>query len=203
MPFYSAPKVREKLDERVVAMATPSMAKAIDAEAAANHETRSDVVRRALESYYHPRPVESPPPIEEDSYSLPVFYNVPCGPWTAISEGAERFIINEETALFLEVDDGDALFQTRGESMLEAGIPDGALVAVRPYGRKSPLPRHIVYVQYLTADEEWKGTVKFLDVMDGDRPRLSNAKGEPFPIPDDATQVFVIGRVISQMSRLI
>lgn len=141
-------------------------------------------------------------PPDEHSLSLPVFYNAPCGPFAEVVEGTEPFTINEEVADFLEADTEDSLFQVEGESMIGAGIVDGAMVVVRPYGNKRPVRRDIVFIQYRNEQDEWKATVKRFDGGDLNAPRLLNGAEESVELPEEARDVAIVGRVIAQMSRL-
>lgn len=201
-PFYHAPIVKEKLDERLLVMAPRSMSDALDKEAAASGETRSDVVRRAIEQYYAPK-VTITADTGADSLCLPSINSIPCGPLSEAYAEAGEFTVNAQTALELELIEGDYWTRSDGSSMLAAGIADGVRVAVRPYGDKAPRRGEIVIVQIETADGARLGTIKEYDGHDEcGRPRFIDGEKTPYPLPDDCQFVEMPARVISTMGRL-
>jgi SOS-response transcriptional repressor LexA len=199
-PKPGRPKSKgETLEDRAIGF-TPTVSGILETRAESENISVPELVRRAVNEMLNPQPVKVADGF--NTVQLPVFYDAPCGPWDAVTEGAEGFAVNNATADWLEIKDGDAFFQVTGESMLSAGIPHGSLVTIRPYGNKMPSVDHIVFVQYLDVDDTWKATVKRFKGWNGNIPRLANGNDEPYPIPTEAKMVDVVGRAISQMGVL-
>ncbi|RYX83929.1 ribbon-helix-helix protein, CopG family [bacterium] len=199
--FYNPPSQKEKFEDKIMFMVTPSMAGAIDKEAATNRETRSDVIRRALELYYNPRPVK----IQDDgfnTFTAPYLSAVPCGPWADAVDRAEHFTISTETADELEAQDGDVWVRADGQSMEGAGIMDGVLVLVRPYDRKTPRRGEIVLIQVGLEDGEFLSTLKRFDGMNGQVPKLLDGSDAAFDLPEGSSNPQIIGRAIGTLGRL-
>ncbi|BCM88772.1 hypothetical protein IAD21_00614 [Abditibacteriota bacterium] len=192
-------KKGEVLEDWAIGFA-PSVRIVIEEKAEVDDVTGPEWVRRAVEEKLNP--VEKANNDGFNTVRLPVFYDAPCGPWSAVLESAERFTINEATADWLEIKDGDAFFQVTGESMLAAGIPHGSLVVIRPYGNKRPSRNDIVFVQILNQYDVWEATIKRLDGWDGEIPRLLDGENKPYSIPETAKKIDVVGRAISQMGVL-
>ena len=188
--FYTAPKVKEKFDERIVTMAPASMASAIDKEAASNGETRSDVIRRALELYYNPIHAEVTTD-EDELENLPVLdVRVACGVPTEARQEAEIMLISKAVADDLSFKDGDFAAYTRGESMTGAGILDEFLVLFEPLktGRR-PQKNKIALVRITDAENNVSGTLKRW-VGEGEKfPRLVDGDGKAFEYPADTASV--------------
>jgi SOS-response transcriptional repressor LexA len=200
--FYSPSSTKEKYDERVVAMATPSMARAIDAEAAQNHETRSDVIRRALEQYYAPRD-QHHEAASLDSFSAPYLSRVPCGPWSEAIDSGDNFLISADVADELEAQDGDVWVRADGQSMEGAGIQDGFVALVRPYDKKTPRRGEIVLIQVTTPEGDRVGTIKRFNGLEPDgKPRLLDGNDEPYSLPEPMQGFDVVGRVVGVLGRI-
>lgn len=198
----SAPKIKEKLDEKFIFMETASTAKMVDNEAAANGETRSDVLRRALENYYAPHSATSEPADNPRTFTAPYIGAIPCGPWNPTEPGHERFTVSTEVADELEARDGDWWFRAAGDSMIGAGILDGSLVLVRPYDGKPPRRGDVVAVQIADEAGEVVGTFKRFDGQNGDVPKLLDGNDDVFDLPDGARVAAVLARGVGVVSRL-
>ena len=193
-----APRVKEKLDEKFIFMETASTAKMVDAEAAANGETRSDVLRRALEQYYAPKkPLESP-----ETFTAPYVGEIPCGPWDSSQSTPQRYTISAQDADELGARPGDWFFRARGESMIGAGVLDSAVVLVRPYEGRPARRGDIVAVQIETADGEIEGTFKRYDGGEDENVRLLDGNGHYFELPENVARIGILARGVGVVSRL-
>ena len=200
--FYNPPPVKEKFGERLVVMVGQSMAQAVEAEAVANGEYNSDVMRRALEQYYAPKPVITAD-TGTDALRLPAINSIPCGPLSEAYAEASDFVINGAVALELELLEGDYWTRADGDSMLSAGIADGVRVAIRPYLDKAPRKNEIVVVNVEMEDGSWAGTIKrYVGSDEAGRPRFEDGEKNPYPLPEDCQSVEMPARVISVLGRL-
>ena len=196
-------RTKEKLDEKFIFMETGTTAKMIDAEASTNQETRSDVIRRALDLYFNPRPNE----VKDEafnSFRAPYLSAVPCGPWQEAIDRGEAFTVSTEVADELEARDGDVWVRADGQSMEGAGIMDGFLILVRPMDGRPPRRGDIMLVQAMDDNGSYFGTVKRFNGVetDGRTPRLLNGSDEEFPLPSALQRVDYIGRAIGVLGRL-
>lgn len=200
--FYQPPTIKEKFDERLMVMTGKSMSDALDKEAASKGETRSDIVRRAIEFYYAPRPVVTAD-TGTDALRLPSINSIPCGPLGEAYAEARDFVINAAVAEELELIDGDCWTRSDGNSMLGVGIADGVRVAVRPYNDKAPRKNEIVVVQIETTDGSRLGTIKrYAGHDEHGRPKFVDGDGDAYPLPGDCKSVEMPARVISVLGRL-
>lgn len=197
----TAVQPKEKLDEKFIFMDTASTAKKVDMEAQQNGETRSEVLRRALDLYFSPQ-VTKLADEAYDSFSAPYLSAVPCGPWAAAIDRAERFTVSIEVADELEAQDGDVWVRADGQSMEGAGIMDGVLVLIRPYERKTPRRGEIILIQVVLEDGEFLSTIKHFDGMNGQVPKLLDGEDNAFDLPEGSTNPQIIGRAIGTLGRL-
>lgn len=190
--YYTPPQVKERLEERIVTLATRSMAKAIDKEATTNAESRSDVVRRALDLYYAPRPAVITTNDLEGGPLLDV--RVACGPPEEAREDAKVFVISKMTGDEMGFDpDSDFFARARGESMDGAGILDEFVVCFSPLpdGREPRFPQ-IALVAFEDAEGNVRGTVKRWKGKDGQTPVLLDGSNKEFPLPDGTVKAWPI-----------
>lgn len=183
-PFYTPPATKEKKDERVLVMATSSMAVALDKEAAANGETRSDVVRRALDAYYNPQPLRVSDSSELEGGPL-LDVRVACGPAAEAREDATIYTVSRRVADEVRFDkDTDYFVRARGESMERRGVLDEFVVVMSPLkvGGK-PRKGQIALVRFLDDQGNATGTLKTWDGETSEGPRLLDGEGEVYAFP--------------------
>ncbi len=138
-----------------------------------------------------------------EAFRAPVLSSVPCGPWDRAVEGAPTHAVSIDDARELEALPGDVWVRAHGDSMLGAGIADGVLVLVRPYGTKPVRRGDIVVVQITTDDGEVLGTMKrFAGNGAGGLPQLLDGADEPFPLPDNVVKVEYIAREQGVLGRV-
>ena len=201
MPRPGRPKSRgETLEDRAIGF-KPSVLAVLEPMAQEQDISVPELVRRAVDAMLNPRPVE----IKDEafnSFRAPYLSAVPCGPWSEAIDRAEAFTISTESADEIEAQDGDIWVRANGQSMTCAGIVDGVLVLVRPYGRKVPRRGDIVLVQTTDENGETLGTLKRFDGMDGELPRLLDGEGNPFSLPAGAQNPQIIARAVGVHGQL-
>ena len=138
-----------------------------------------------------------------DAFRAPVLSSVPCGPWAEALEGAPTHAVSLDDARELEALPGDVWVRARGDSMLGAGIADGVLVLVRPYGQKPPRRGDIVVVQITGEDGEVLGTMKRFAGQTADGTiTLLDGNDQPFPLPPGTQKVEFIAREQGVLGRV-
>lgn len=131
--------------------------------------------------------------IGEVTGGVPVhqFDAAPCGPVQESVFEAKHAVLPAVIAQVLKAKAGDWLVPARGESMVEAGIADGALVLMRPYleGRK-PYEGDIVLVSIETDDGQRYSTIKYW--YSGSRGRVDLRDGQlrPFSLPYNLKSIY-------------
>lgn len=63
---------------------------------------------------------------------FPVLGSIPAGPVTEVGEDLEEGRVSSVTDLLPTMKEGDYLLRVDGDSMKEAGVPEGAMVQIRP-----------------------------------------------------------------------
>ncbi len=130
--------------------------------------------------------------------SLPA---VPCGPWReAISEGSS-LSIPRELAEILGARPGDLLVPTDGQSMVEAGVPDGGRVVMRPLNGRHPQVGEIVLCCIEREDGLWESTIKFWFETQRGAPLLKNGKLQEMHLPADLVEVHPVASLVGVMGR--
>ncbi|BCM88688.1 hypothetical protein IAD21_00530 [Abditibacteriota bacterium] len=130
--------------------------------------------------------------------SLP---SVPCGPWReAIHEGT-LLSLPRELAEILGAHTGDLLVPTDGQSMVEAGIPDGGRVVMRPLNGRHPQIGEIVLCCIERQDGMWESTIKFWFETPRGAPLLKNGKLQEIHLPADLVEVHPVATLVGVMGR--
>lgn len=126
---------------------------------------------------------------------------VPCGPWREAIDHAQTRYLPRDLAEIIGAREGDWLVPARGESMVEAGVPDNGLVVMRFLDGAEPLEGSIVLVSIERGDGRFDSTIKFWFHASTGRVHLANGKMEPFPIPEDAEKVIAVAVLVGVMGR--
>lgn len=137
-------------------------------------------------------PVYRPVISDEGNIQLPILCSPPCGPWKAAIEEAESLSMSSEMARLLGVEPADFLVKADGISMVEAGIPDGSLVLMRPLGTAKPKRGDVVLVQAVTQSGEYVATVKTWIGAPKGIPDLRDGKGFPYEFPPDVDRFITV-----------
>jgi hypothetical protein len=176
------PEVIERLEDRV-------------------RETRGKVsfpefVRKAVDKYLDPEPVMV---ADVDRQEYKFLGEAPCGPWEEAIDRADYFPINSRIADELQARDGDVIVRAVGESMEGAGIPDHALLLMRPLVNNRPPGRNrTALVQFVNEHGEYKATIKTWAGQD----RLVDGSGNDFEVPEGA-KIFPVAEAVGIISSLI
>lgn len=89
-------------------------------------DIRQPSIRAALEI----RPTEKAKKLFEPGF--PVLGSIPAGPVTEVGEDLAEGRVSSLTDLLPTIEEGDYFLRVDGDSMKEAGIPEGAMVQIRP-----------------------------------------------------------------------
>ena len=126
-----------------------------------------------------------------------------CGGLRAAIEHAGDFVLSVDVANELEARATDVIVRAVGEAMEEAGIPDGAMVLMRPLSAgKLPLPNEITLVEIVNQDGNCRGVIRCWHP--GEPPRLTDGKGNVLTLPEGTVEVrpvAVARGVIAQLNR--
>ena len=119
------------------------------------------LVRQAVAAFLDP--ATQPVLIEEPgggSVRLKFLTAAPAGPWTEALDHAGEFILSRHVADELSVREGDVVVRALGHSMEGAGIPDRALLVMRPLANNRPPRRGTVALVQIVTGEEYQATIK-------------------------------------------
>jgi SOS-response transcriptional repressor LexA len=84
-----------------------------------------------------------------------------CGNWREAIDNGMDYVLSADVADTLEARDKDVMVMTDGDSMEGAGIPDGAMLLMRPLPDNVPPRRNeIALVQIIDADGNCESTIK-------------------------------------------
>ncbi len=161
--------------------------------------TVPELVRSAVNQWLSPA---APPSSDVNNFRAPYLSAVPCGPWDDAINSGESFVISEDVADVLEAQDGDIWCSANGQSMEGAGIQDGFVVLLRPYGKYAPRRGEIVLVQAFPEGEEPLGTIKRFNGMDGTKPKLLDGEDKEYQLPPNTTKVEFVARAVGVVGRL-
>jgi SOS-response transcriptional repressor LexA len=176
----------------------PSIIDRLDQMASGSSITAAEHVRRAVAAYLDPTPVAVPDVLVDQSRHK-FLTKAPCGPWMDALEHAGDFVLSRDVAEELGAREGDVVVRCVGDSMEGAGIPDGALLLMRPLANNRPPRRHqIALVQILNTDEQYYGTIKRWISED----RLLDGNGDPFAFPDGTIGVVPVAESVGIISLL-
>ena len=113
----------------------------------------------------------------------------PCGPWKEALEHADEHMMDAGVLRMMGFKEGDFFVRCDGESMVDAGIPDGALVLMRPLDGDIPKNGTITLVCAELDGGDWFGTVKrFFKTPEG-KVDLRDGKGMPIYTPREAIEI--------------
>lgn len=183
------PHEGEPLSEERQIKFQPSMMEELRLVSRETGLTVAEVVRRAVHEKLNPRPPEE----EGAGYSSTGFLgrflgNVPAGPWQEALEGAGNFTISRDVADELEAREGDIFLRAEGQSMDAAGIPDGAIVLVRPLpDGRFPRSGERVLVEIEDAEGKYWGTLKHW--QNGPPIELRDGLGNKFEFPTEYRRI--------------
>lgn len=126
---------------------------------------------------------------------LTLRHGATCGEWKDTNVDPSTFEISQEQAAQWGVKDDDELIETFGASMLEAGIPERAMLLMRGYGKFTPTTGDICSVFVTTKDGATYGTIKRWEWASGQKTvRLTNGKGKEIDLPEGADMVHAISK---------
>lgn len=181
---------------------TPTMAEELKARVNGNERKVSDLIRKAVDAYLHPKepePAPPPPPVVPETTRLLMIDTVSAGPFKEAVNRAQPVVVPNWLIDLLSLTPRDLLFEVDGESMAGAGIPDGSWVALRPVEKRVPGKREATLVE-ITNGEDYKSTLKHYHQGGiGQPPRLTDGEGEEVPIDEgyDARPVGVVRAVLT------
>ena len=132
---------------------------------------------------------------------LPVIGEAPCGPLREVVASTNIFhFLSPATAEWLEARPNDYLIVCDGESMEMAGIPDGALLLLRPLPKGGrPQSGEVALVQFEHEDGAYTSTIKRW--VRSEPLVLENGEGEPIEIPTDLKQAIPVAVARGLVSR--
>ncbi|MBW3635022.1 MAG: hypothetical protein KY445_00980 [Armatimonadetes bacterium] len=137
--------------------------------------------------------------------SVPLLDKPPCGPWKEAVDRAERFEMSPELAVFVGYEAGDFFAQADGQSMKEAGIPDRALILMRPLEQNgiklAPTHGEVALVEITTKDGECFSTVKYWYETPEGKPDLRDGAGRPFYPPSGTKKINAVAVKRGLLSR--
>jgi SOS-response transcriptional repressor LexA len=154
--------------------------------AAEEYSSVNAVLERAVErllEYGEARPL-----------TVKLYHTAPCGEWQDANDAdATDFELSPDLVNLWGVHPTDHLIHTRGASMCEEGIPDEAILHIRPFGFRAPRSGQICVVTAVNREtnESW-GTVKKW-MHDGQKAVLKDGKGDTLEMPEGANEVHAVG----------
>lgn len=146
--------------------------------------------------------LDSSPDSPSDTVTLRRLPGVPCGPWKEAVDEAVLYPVPREVAGFLGALEGDLLVPCEGQSMREAGIPDGGVVVMRLLDGAVPAPGAIILCCVERAGGEWLSTIKYFYGMTAyGKADLRDGKLRPYSLPEDAREVHLVAVLVGVMGR--
>jgi hypothetical protein len=199
---------RELNTARFTLALTPSLLEKLTTFAAESPEFEgnvSAVVKKGIESVIEGKTSTHPADAGLGDFRAKFLTKAPAGPWREAVEHAGEFVLSQDVADELEARDGDVVVRVMGESMEGAGIPDGALLLMRPLNEgRQPLPDEIALVQAIGESGEYWSTIKhwcvpraaknFPQLKDGDKSDYDWPPGTVEVVPV-AVARGIIGRI--------
>lgn len=187
---------KEKMSVSLTIPLTKSMRENLDVASGRTGRGVAEIVREAIDNWF-----ESTPTALEDRESLPlrILTKAPCGPYDEAVEQSGYFDLSPDIADELGARESDVVVRTSGDSMAGAGIPDGALLLMRPllYGRQPRIGRPAL-VQIAKNDGSYVGTIKHW-MGDGE---LHDGDGEVMPLPEGVREVHPVAEAVGIISLL-
>lgn len=160
-------------------------------------------IERELSGEFDTAPMSIEPDEALNQVRLPYLNEVPCGPWDeAAPDENQSFALSRDVALEMNAQPDDFAIRSKGESMKARGIPDHAIMIVRPLrGTQTPRRDEIVVMQIILEGEKYQGTVKVWRA-DGSPPKLEDGDGKAFEYPAGVVGARATGIVIGVVSGL-
>jgi SOS-response transcriptional repressor LexA len=176
----------------------PSVIERLDHMAGESNISAAEHVRRAVAAYLDPKPIAVPDQLIDQSRHK-FLTKAPCGPWIEALDHAGEFVLSRDIAEELGAREGDVVVRAAGDSMVGAGIPDGALLLMRPLANnRSPRRRQIALVQIMNGEGDFYGTVKRWISEE----KLLDGNDDIFPIPEDTTAIIPVAESVGIISLL-
>jgi len=197
--------VEEPLSEQRQIKFKPSMMEGLKAVSRETGLTVAEFVRRAVDEKLRPATYDSdgamPLGFGGSGYAGRFLGGVPAGPWREALDQAGIFTLSPDMAEELEVREGDLFIRAEGQSMEGAGIPDGAIVLVRPVpdGR---LPRSGERVLSEIEDGDGRHWSTIKRWHHGPPVRLEDGDGRPFLLPNNPRRIRPVAVARGIVSRL-
>jgi SOS-response transcriptional repressor LexA len=160
----------------------------------------AEIVRRAVGAYLTgiTMPLEIP---ENDGEGLDLKYltEAPAGPWQEAIERAGTFRLNQKIADEFGARPSDVVVRVVGQSMTGAGVPDLALLVMRPLvNDRPPGNKQITLVQLVRDEHVYESTIKRwvsqTELLDGD--------DKPIKLPAKTERVMPVAVAIGIISAL-
>ena len=126
---------------------------------------------------------------------------VPCGPWEEALNEAEAYPIPKSLAAILGARNGDWLVPCNGQSMREAGLPDGGMAVMRPLMGATPSDGAIVLCCVERESGQWLSTIKFWYPGKNGGVDLRDGKLQPYHLPTDAKDVHIVAGLVGLMGQ--
>jgi SOS-response transcriptional repressor LexA len=192
-------KRREQMDERISFTLPSSMDDALRAHSDETGYPLADLIRRAIASYLDPASSPHAAPDAPDESRHRFLTSAPCGPWEEALERAGTFTLSRDVAEELGAREGDVVVRAVGQSMSGAGIPDGALLLMRPLANNRP-PRtgRVALVQIVSKTDEYLGTIKRWMKEEV----LHDGDGKPLSIPAGTKEIKPIAESVGLIALL-
>jgi hypothetical protein len=129
----------------------------------------------------------------------------PCGDWREAIETAGEFVFSQDVADSLEARPGDIVVLADGQSMEGAGIPDGALLLMRPLQNHArPARNDVALVQIQDSNGNYDSTIKRW-IKSGQTPAevvLHDGDGDLHRIPNDTIEVRAVAVARGLVTRI-
>lgn len=127
--------------------------------------------------------------------------SVPCGPWREALNDATPLALPRQLADIVGAREGDLLVPTDGQSMVEAGVPDGGRVVMRPLRGRRPQLGEIVLCCIERENGVWESTIKHWFETPRGAPILKDGKLREHPLPPDPVEVHPVAVLVGVMGR--
>jgi SOS-response transcriptional repressor LexA len=177
---------RERKTGRFNGYFRPSTIDGLNTLAAKNRMSVNAVVEMAVEQLISRG--------DANAVTLRLYHTAPCGEWQdANAEEVSDFELSPNLVQLWGVHQTDMLMATRGCSMLEVGIPEEAILHIRPFGYRAPRAGQVCVVTAVNLDtnQAW-GTIKKWG-HDGHKVVLRDGKNNKLEMPEGAQEVHAVG----------
>lgn len=131
--------------------------------------------------------------VEVPNVKLVLRNGAPCGEWKDATEDETELEVSGQMAELWGIQAKDELIATQGCSMLGAGIPERAILHMRPFKIGGPKSGDICSVLAVLEDGTTLGTVKTWE-WSGKVATLRNGDGERLNLPDGVRELIAAAR---------